>query len=150
MSGAFENSNDPHRYDDIIGLPHYVSGTRAHMPLIDRAAQFAPFAALTGYGEAIDETARLTDERSELDENEKLMLDARLQLVREHIKDHPEISLCYFLPDTKKAGGAYVNIFGKLKKINEFERLLIMEDGTLIPIDDIYSIGGAFFETAKE
>jgi len=134
-------------YDDIINLPHHVSATRPHMSAIDRAAQFSPFAALTGYGDAIKETARLTGERVELDEYMKDVLSVRLQIIADQLKEHPEIAITYFQPDEKKNGGAYVTVIGRVKKIDEYERVVVMIDGTRVPIDEIASIDGEIFET---
>lgn len=134
-------------YDDIINLPHHVSKTRPHMAAIDRAAQFSPFAALTGYDAAIKETARLADEKVELDEYLKEALSDRLQIIADRIKEHPEIAITYFQPDAKKNGGAYVTTIDTAKKIDEYERVIVMNDGTAIPIDDIISIDGQIFET---
>lgn len=132
-------------YDDIIHLPHHVSATRPHMSAIDRAAQFSPFAALTGYDAAIKETARLTDERVELDEYMKDALSDKLQIIAKRLKEHPEIAITYFLPDVKKNGGAYVTAGGTAKRIDEYKRVVIMSDGTVIPIDEISSIEGQIF-----
>lgn len=134
-------------YDDIINLPHHVSAIRPHMSAIDRAAQFSPFAALTGYGDAIKETARLTGEKVELDEYMKDVLSVRLQIIVDQLKEHPEIAITYFQPDEKKNGGAYVTVIGRAKKIDEYERVVVMTDGTRIPIDEIASIDGQIFET---
>lgn len=134
-------------YDDIIHLPHHVSTTRLHMTATDRAAQFSPFAALTGYDAAVKETARLTDERVELDEYMKDALSYRLKIIADRIKEHPEIAITYFQPDEKKNGGAYVIAISTVKKIDEYERLVIMDDGTAIPIDEIISADGQIFET---
>ena len=134
-------------YDDIINLPHHVSATRPHMSAIDRAAQFSPFAALTGYGDAIKETARLTGEKVELDEYMKDVLSVRLQIIVDQPKEHPEIAITYFQPDEKKNGGAYVTVIGSVKKIDEYERVVVMTDGTRVPIDEIASIDGQIFET---
>ncbi|MDF2948126.1 MAG: hypothetical protein K0R07_136 [Sedimentibacter sp.] len=134
-------------YDDIINLPHHVSATHPHMPAIDRAAQFSPFAALTGYDSAIKETARLTDERVELDEYMKDVLSDRLQIITDQLKEYPEISVTYFQPDEKKNGGDYVTVIGTVKKIDEYERVVVMTDGTRIPIDEVISIEGQIFET---
>ncbi|QNO17624.1 MULTISPECIES: hypothetical protein [Eubacteriales] len=133
-------------YDDIINLPHHISATRSHMTAIDRAAQFSPFAALTGYEAAIKETARLTDERVELDEYAKDALREKLQIITDRIKEHPEITITYFQPDAKKKGGAYVTAVGSAKKIDEYERVVVMTDGTVIPIDETISIDGQIFE----
>ena len=100
--------NDIKRYEDIIDLPHHVSSTRPHMAIADRAAQFAPFAALTGYGDAVNETARLTDERAVLDEDRKAEIDAALRAVKKNIGEHPELSVTYFKPDDRKTGGSYI------------------------------------------
>ncbi|MEA5095405.1 MAG: hypothetical protein VB128_10650 [Sedimentibacter saalensis] len=134
-------------YDDIMNLPHHVSATRPHMSAIDRAAQFSPFAALTGYGDAIKETARLTGERVELDEYMKDVLSVRLQIIADQLKEHPEIAITYFQPDERKNGGAYVTVIGRVKKIDEYERVVVMTDGTRVPIDEIASIDGEIFET---
>ena len=134
-------------YDDIIHLPHHVSATRPQMPIIDRAAQFTPFAALTGHDAAIKETARLTDERVELDESMKAALNDRLLMIAERIKEQPEIAITYFQPDEKKSGGAYVTAAGIAKKIDEYDRVVLMTDSTEIPIDEIISIDGEIFET---
>ena len=137
-------------YDDIINLPHHVSKTRPHMKAIDRAAQFSPFAALTGYDAAVKETARLTDERIELSEDMKNALSDRLQIIEDRIKEHPEIAITYFQPDARKKGGAYLTVTGFVKKIDEFERVVVMTDGTAIPIDEIISIEGQIFETLHD
>ena len=134
-------------YDDIINLPHHVSATHPHMTAIDRAAQFSPFAALTGYDSAIKETARLTDERIELDEYIKDALRDRLQIIADRMKEHPEIAITYFQPDAKKNGGAYVTAMSMVKKIDEYERVVVMTDGTAVPMDEIISIDGQIFET---
>jgi uncharacterized protein (UPF0248 family) len=133
-------------YDDIINLPHHVSATHPHMTAIDRAAQFSPFAALTGYDSAIKETARLTGKRVELDEDVKDALSDRLQIIVDRIKEHPKIAITYFQPDAKKNGGAYVTAVSPAKKIDEYERVIVMTDGKTIPIDEIISIDGQIFE----
>lgn len=127
-------------YDDIINLPHHVSSTRPQMSMIDRAAQFSPFAALTGYDAAIKETGRLTDEKIELDEDTKAALDMKQAYLLEIIDDQPEITVTYFLPDTKKSGGAYVTVTGNLKRFDDYERLLTLTNGKKIPMDDITDI----------
>lgn len=134
-------------YDDIIHLPHHVSATHPQMAAIERAAQFSPFAALTGHGAAIRETARLTDERVELDEGMKNILSNKLQSMADRLKEHPEIAITYFQQDAKKNGGAYVTVVNTVKKIDEYERVVIMTDGTEISIDEIISIDGQIFET---
>ena len=137
-------------YDDIINLPHHVSATHPPMTAGDRAAQFSPFAALTGYDAAIKETARLTDKKLELDESMKDVLSRRLQIIADWMKKRPEISITYFQPDMKKSGGAYVTAIGTVKKIDEYERIVIMTDGTAIPIDEIISIDGRIFESVSD
>lgn len=134
------------RYADIIGLPHHTSRTRPRMSVSARAAQFSPFAALTGYGAAVDETARLTDDRIVLDENAKAMLDGKLQIIAEHIGDHPGVTIIYFEPDKKKSGGAYRSVTGQVKEINEYERIVRLCDGMKIPIEQIYGIVSELFE----
>ena len=106
------------------GLPHHVSKTRPQMPMSDRAAQFAPFAALTGYDSAIKETGRLTDERIELDEGALTALNMRYQLLMDALDEEPEVEITYFKPDERKAGGAYVTATGAVIKVDDFERLL--------------------------
>jgi hypothetical protein len=131
---------DPHRYDDIINLPHPVSSTHPPMAAESRAAQFAPFAALTGYGEEIEETGRLTDKRVELDESRKAMLDEKLQMLLEQADEAPEVSITYFVPDAKKAGGAYVTVTGRIRRLDAYTRTLLMKDDTIIPLDEIFDI----------
>lgn len=135
------------KYDDIINLPHHVSKKHPPMKAIDRAAQFSPFAALTGHDAAVKETARLTDKRVELDEYMKDYLSRKLQIIEDRLEDNPEIEITYFQPDQKKKGGSYVTYTGTVKKIDQFERAIIMTDGTVIPIDEIISIDGQIFET---
>ena len=125
-------------YDDIIDLPHHVSATRPHMPMLDRAAQFQPFRALTGYEDAVRETARLTDQRVELTDEEKARLDAILQTLADSIGS--QVILTYFQPDKKKAGGAYATATGQLKKIDDIEGVLILMGGGHIVIEDILDI----------
>lgn len=132
-------------YDDIINLPHHVSKTRPQMSMLDRAAQFAPFAALTGYDAAIKETGRLTDERIELDDDTRASLDMKQAYLFEIIDEQPKISVTYFIPDAKKSGGAYVTVTGNLKRFDEYERLLILTDGKKIPMDDIADIESDLF-----
>ena len=129
-----------HKYDDIIHLPHHVSETRAHMPLLDRAAQFSPFAALTGYDAAVAETARLTDQERELDETQKEWISAQLYLLQEQLDSDPEVSVTYFVPDEKKTGGAYRTASGKIKKIDDYEQIFLLRDGTAIPFARIYQL----------
>lgn len=133
-------ADDPHRYDDIINLPHPASKTHPPLSMAQRAAQFSPFAALTGYDEAAKETARLTDKRIELSEEEMSVLDGKLQMLQEHIDERPEVAVTYFLPDKRKDGGSYVTMAGAAKKIDSYRNMLVMIDGTEIPIKEILSI----------
>ena len=128
------------RYDEIMGLPHHVSTTRPQMPMSDRAAQFAPFAALTGYDSAIKETGRLTDERIELDEEALAALDRKYQLLIEALDNAPEVTIIYFQPDERKAGGQYVSATGTVKKVDTFGRRILLQDGTRIPLDSIFDL----------
>ena len=134
------NGTNQHKYDDIINLPRHISRNHPQMSLINRAAQFSPFAALTGHEAAIQETARLTDSFAELDEDRKMQLNERLLLIRENLGQHPECEITYFRPDAKKAGGAYVTIRGRIKKIEEVSRQILFTDGTALPIENLFSI----------
>ena len=127
-------------YDDIISLPHPTSAKHPRMPLSDRAAQFSLFAALSGHGAAIAETARLTDRRIELDEDTRAMLDLKQQILADRIAERPEISVVWFRPDEKKDGGQYVTTVGQLKKVDDIERILRLADGTTIPLDDVLEL----------
>ena len=132
-------------YDDIIHLPHHVSQNHPQMPMLDRAAQFAPFAALTGYEAAVGETARLTAERRELDAQEAEELNRRLTDLAARLKDRPEVTIEYFVPDERKSGGAYVTVTGVVRDISIAERVLVMESGTVIPLDDVAAITSVIF-----
>lgn len=125
-------------YDDIIGLPHPTSERHPRMSMANRAAQFSPFAALTGYEDAVKETARLTDARAELTEEEKSALDAKLRLLAGPAGG--EVSLTYFQPDGRKAGGAYFTVISAVKKIDGFAREIVLADGRRIPVDDIVDV----------
>ena len=139
-------TENDHRYDSIKKLPHYQSVTRPHMSLYDRAAQFSPFAALTGYDDAVKETARLTDTKAELDEYEKAAINERLNRIQDTFDVQPEVSITYFLPDKKKSGGAYITVTGCVKKVDEYEHIVVMRNGTKVHIDDIAEIDGEIFE----
>ncbi len=127
-------------YEDIINLPRHISKTHPQMPIQNRAAQFAAFAALTGYEDAVKETARLTEKRKELDEYEKALLDRKLKFIMDNIDSRPKLRLTYFIPDSKKDGGAYHTVVGAVKKINTAARTVIMCDNKVIPIDEITDI----------
>ena len=137
-------------YDDIINLPHYVSKKHPQMSIEARSAQFAPFSALTGYDEAIKETARLTDKRIEIDDGLKIILNNKLQYVLEKIKLKPEIIFTYFVYDDKKIGGKYVEKIGVVKKIDMVEQYVMLIDKTKIPILEIINITGEIFNSMEE
>ena len=128
------------RYDDIINLPHHVSPTRQRMSIHDRAAQFAPFAALVGYDDAVAETARLTVVRPELDEQEQRAINECLAYIANHIKEQPEARIKYFVPDEHKSGGAIIEVSGKVKKISATDGTIVLTDGCIIPIADMMDI----------
>ena len=134
------------KYDNIISLPHHESTKHPKMPALDRAAQFLPFAALTGHNAAVMETARLTNERAELDEIREEELNEHLQLIKEQLMQKPPVSITYFVPDARKEGGAYLTITGTIRKIEETRHQVIMENGTAIPMNDIYGIESTIFE----
>ena len=133
------------KYDDIINLPHHVSKVHPQMSMVNRAAQFSPFAALSGYEDAIDETARLTDAEVELSEGSIQEINEKVRYLMEHLADHDEITIMYFIPDEKKAGGRYSSVTGEIKKVREFEQEIEMMDGTSIAIKRILSIAGDVF-----
>lgn len=134
-------------YDDIINLPHHVSKVHPQMSMYQRAAQFAPFAALTGYDAAIRETARLTEGQiDELGDENNEILNRRLSMIRDYLKETPEISITFFQPDGQKAGGAYVTYTGNIKGINDYEQKIVMSNGKEIPITSILDIDGIFFD----
>ena len=124
-------------FADIINLPHHVSKTRRQMPLADRAVQFSAFAALTGYDEEIGETARLTDVRAEMAEDDLAALDAAFQRLLDSEAAHPTVTLTCFQPDARKAGGRYVNYTGAFRHYNAAEHMLIFTDGTRIPVQSV-------------
>lgn len=136
-------------YEDIIHLPHHTSATRPRMSAHDRAAQFSPFAALTGYDSAINETARLTDTKVELDEYGKADLNERVRIIQNHMADRPEVTITYFQPDQRKSGGAYITANGRVMKIDDFERMIVLEDATKIPIDAILELDGELFNSLE-
>lgn len=128
------------KYDDIIHLPRPVSQRHARMPMASRAAQFSSFAALTGYEDAIEETARLTDVRIELDEDAKAEIDRTLQRLAGSIRRQPNVRVTYFCPDERKAGGAYRTAEGALKRIDEADHTLVLQDGTYIHVEDLCAV----------
>lgn len=130
-------------YEDIIELPRHVSKTHPPMPVSERAAQFSPFAALTGYDDAVREMGRQTKERIELNEDVKQDLNEKLLMLKELLEGNqktPNISITYFVPDERKSGGSYVTASGAVKKLDEYRRIVVMEDGNTIPVDEIAGI----------
>ena len=125
------------KYDDILHLPHPTSAKHPRMPVSERAAMFSPFAALSGHAGAIVETARLTDRRMELDEDTWAELDRRQAALLEHIAEQPEVTVTWFQPDERKDGGSYVTVTGRLKRIDPVERVMTLQDGTSIPLEDV-------------
>ena len=140
------NDEKKSKYEDIIDLPHHVSYRHPRMSRIDRAAQFAPFSALTGYGAAVEETARLTEGLTELDETARALLNEKLRMLADSLGDEPQISITYFRPDERKAGGAYVTVSGTVKTLDEYTRTVIMRDQTVISMEYIREIGGELFD----
>lgn len=132
-------------YEDIVDLPHHISKKHPQPTMADRAARFAPFAAITGYEEMVLEEARVTDERIEMDESSKAALNEKLNIILEFLDEQPEVSITYFEPDMRKAGGAYVTITGTVKRIDEYERIVLMTDEKIIKIDEIYAIESDLF-----
>lgn len=137
------------KYDDIMNLPHHVSKTRPQMPMADRAAQFAPFAALTGYDSVIRETGRRTEEKIDLGEDALAALNRRYFHLAASLSQRPNIEITYFRPDEKKAGGAYVTAAGIVAKADAANRRLTLEDGTVIPLDDVLSLEGEIFASLE-
>ena len=129
-----------HRYDDIIDLPHHVSEKHPQMPMLERAAQFSPFAALTGFDAAIVETARLTDQKRELTEEQKQVISNSLLELQKRIKNDPVVTVTFFQPDDRKSGGAYRTVTGSAKRVDEYIGMLLLTDGTAIPFDSILSM----------
>lgn len=152
--------DDTHRYDDMLHLPHHVSSRHPPMTLINRAAQFSPFAALTGYDAELEEAGRRTDRRVELSESERALLDERLQLLQAWLRripgkwavhaapdfTMPEVTITYFVPDERKDGGAYTAVTGIVRRIDPIQRTLLMTDGTAISMDDVLQISSSAFD----
>ena len=132
-------------YEDIINLPPHISKKHPQPTMMDRAARFAPFAAITGYEEMVLEEARVTEERVDLDEGALSLLNEKLNMIQEFIDEEPEIKITYFEPDKKKSGGAYVSVTGIVKRIDEYEHFVIMMDGKKISIEEIYGLESDLF-----
>lgn len=133
------------KYDTILHLPHHVSEKHPPIPMEERAAQFSPYAALTGFGAVIDETRRLTAPRHTLSEEALSHLNRQYQLLLKHLPERPEITLTYFQPDAKKDGGAYLTMTGRVKKVEAYEQRLVLEDGTVVAMENIMSMEGKVF-----
>lgn len=136
-------------YDDIINLPHHVSKVHPQMTMYQRAAQFAPFAALTGHDAAIRETARLTDSQIELGDENNEILNRKLAILRDHLKDMPDVTITFFRPDEKKSGGSYETYTGNLRVIDDYEQNLIMSDGNKIPLPSVLDIDSKLFDNEE-
>ena len=134
------NDYTEHKYDDILNMPHHVSSTRPHMSMHDRAAQFSPFAALVGYDDAVKETSRLTNEKQELTADKITDLNQKIAFLTEHADERPEITIEYFIPDEKKAGGMYVTLSGNFRRIDEYNHNMVFTSGEEIPLNDIFMI----------
>ena len=132
-------------YEDIVNLPPHISKKHPQPSMMDRAARFAPFAAITGYEEMVLEEARVTEERIDLDEGTLSLLNEKLNMIQEFLDEEPEATITYFEPDKKKSGGAYVSIAGVVKRIDEYEHLVILTDGNKIRIEDIYALESDLF-----
>lgn len=132
-------------YEDIVNLPHHVSPTRPQMSRADRAAQFSSFAALTGHDAAVRETARRTASRIDTAEDQRYELDLKQQLLAQVLPSQPEVTVTYFVPDTRKVGGAYVSVSGRLKRIDSRRRILLLDNGTEIPMDDVLELESPIF-----
>lgn len=132
--------NGESKYADIISLPHHISADRKHMSLYDRAAQFSPFAALTGHEDALKETARLTDGEPELDDSEKQIIGEKLQRIIYVMPYGTKVSITHFVPDTRKSGGVYITFEGVIKKYDEITKQIRMSDGYLIDINSVVGV----------
>ena len=130
------------KYDDIINMPRHISKTRPQMSLYNRSAQFAPFAALTGYEERVKETARLTDTKIEIDDGLRNILNMKLNIISEHLKEKPEITITYFIKDNKKSGGKYSTLKCVIRRIDLVNQEIILYDRSVIKLDDIINING--------
>ncbi len=141
---------ETHKYDDIIHLPHPVSERHPGMPLYDRAAQFSPFSALTGYEDVIEESGRLTDDSTELTESSQSHINEKLNILAENLAICPMVTVTYFEPDSRKSGGSYVTITGHVKRIDSYEQVLRFADGVEIPMEAIKSLQCHLFDQRWE
>ena len=140
------NYDEKIRYEHLLTLPHHQSSKRKHMSMVERAAQFGAFRALTGYEDAICETGRITDKKIELDDYQKKEIDLKIRYIAEHMGEMPQISVTYFVPDEKKQGGEYTTHTGFLQKINYYKKKIIFNDGTEVFVNEILSIVGKIFD----
>ncbi len=138
------------KYDDLLNLPHHQSNRRPHMTIHDRAAQFSPFAALTGHKDVIEEEERQTERFREMDESQMSILDGKLQILQENRSARPEVRIRYFVPDERKEGGAYREAAGRFQKLDEGKRQIVLEDGTAIYIEGIWDIQSELFEGPEQ
>lgn len=138
--------NDEHKYDDIINLEHHVSKTHKQMSIEERSAQFAPFAALTGYEDEVKETERITERMIEITEDIRSILDEKIHLIQNKIVEQPEVTITYFIADSNKQGGKYQTINGKVKKIDDYKKRIILTNNTDILIKDIIEISSNIFK----
>lgn len=138
--------NDEHKYDDIINLEHHISKTHKQMSIEERSAQFAPFAALTGYEDEVKETERITERMIEITEDIRSILDEKIRLIQNKIAEQPNVTITYFVPDINKQGGKYQTINGIIKKIDNYEKKLILTSNTEIFIKDIIEISSNIFK----
>jgi hypothetical protein len=136
-------------YDDILQQPYPIPLRRPRMSSADRAAQFSPFAALTGHEAAIRETARVTEAREELEEDEIQALNERLQWLQEHLNQRVTVQITYFVPDEAKAGGSYVTVSGVVRKIDGYEKILLLENGTRVPLEQLRELESSLFDTLE-
>ena len=147
-----ERTNDDFetKYGDMLDLPHHTSPTRPHMSGHDRASQFSPFAALTGYEDCIREAARLTDAATALDEDEIALLDARLRVIAANIASNPRATVTYFVPDRSKPGGEYLTVTDNIVRIDDYEKTIQTSGGRVIPISEIYKIESELFSGTED
>lgn len=136
-------------YEDIINLPHYEPKNHPRMSNYNRAAQFAPFAALTGYEEQVKEAARLTDKKVEIDEGLRNLINSKLQIIDRNIKSRPEVTITYFVKDKKKNGGCYITTTDNVKKVDSIEKIIVLSDNTKIAMKDILTITGEILKSDK-
>lgn len=132
-------------YEDIVNLPRHISKVHPQATMADRAARFSPFAAISGYEDMVKEAARVTEERIDITDATKELLNEKLNMIIEFLDEEPEVTITYFEPDKKKDGGAYISITGTVKRIDEYERIVLMSDDKKIKIDEIYAIESDLF-----